>query len=303
MEKFMLEKLKNAFSTFVKKTLTEQKLDEAINELKILLISNDVAVDTAEEICNIIIESLKDQQINRLTSTKNVLFETLRETITEILTPDKEIDLITEIKKKNSQNLPYVTIFLGINGTGKTTTIAKVANFLNNHQITSVAAASDTFRAGAIEQLTKHMNNIGINTIKHEYRSDPASVAYDAIDHAKAKKINVVLIDTAGRQVSNKNLMKEMQKICRVAQPDLKIFIGDSLTGNDILYQAREFDKHIGIDAHILTKLDADAKGGAALSIAFETKKPIMFVGEGQGYDDLKQFDRENFISNILDLN
>ena len=303
MEKFMLEKLKNAFSTFVKKTLTEQKLDEAIYELKILLISNDVAVDTAEEICNIIIESLKDQQINRLTSTKNVLFETLRETITEILTPDKEIDLITEIKKKNSQNLPYVTIFLGINGTGKTTTIAKIANFLNNHQITSVAAASDTFRAGAIEQLTKHMNNVGINTIKHEYRSDPASVAYDAIDHAKAKKVNVVLIDTAGRQVSNKNLMKEMQKICRVAQPDLKIFIGDSLTGNDILYQAREFNKYIGIDAHILTKLDADVKGGAALSIAFETKKPILFIGNGQSYNDLKPFDRDMFLSNILDLN
>ena len=303
MEKYMLEKLKNAFSTFVKKTLTEQKLDEAINDLKILLISNDVAVDTAEEICNIIIESLKDQQINRLTSTKNVLFETLRETITEILTPDKEIDLITEIKKKNSENLPYVIIFLGINGTGKTTTIAKVANFLNNHQITSVAAASDTFRAGAIEQLTKHMNNIGVNTIKHEYKSDPASVAYDAIDHAKAKKINVVLIDTAGRQVSDKNLMNEMKKICRVAQPDLIIFVGDSLAGNDALFQAKEFKKCVGIDANILTKLDADAKGGAALSIAFETKKPILFYGNGQNYNDLKPFDRDMFLSNILDLN
>jgi len=146
------------------------------------------------------------------------------------------------------------------------------------------------------------MNNVGIKTIKHEYKSDPASVAYDAIEHAKAKKIDVVLVDTAGRQVSDKNLMKEIQKICRVAQPDLILFVGDSLAGNDALYQAREFNRHVGIDANILTKLDADAKGGAALSISYETKKPILFVGIGQSYEDLETFDRDLFISNILDI-
>ena len=296
----MLEKLKNTFSSFVKKTLTEKKLDDAINDLKLLLLSNDVAIDTAEEICNKIIESFEGEQIGRLTSIQKMLFNTLKETLSEILTPEEDLDLLLENNKKKSK--PYVIVFLGVNGTGKTTTMAKIAYFLKKNGLSIVAAAADTFRAAAIEQLSYHMDNVGIRVIKHEYKSDPASVAYDAIEHAKAKKIDVVLVDTAGRQVTNKNLMIEIQKICRVAQPDCKVFVGDSLAANDALYQAREFDKHVGIDANILTKLDADAKGGAALSISFETKKPIIFVGVGQGYEDLKPFDREMFISNILEL-
>ncbi|MFX1327997.1 MAG: signal recognition particle-docking protein FtsY [Promethearchaeota archaeon] len=295
----MLEKLKNTFSSFVKKTLTEKKLDNAINDLKLLLLSNDVAIDTADEICQKIIASFKGEQISRLSSTQKILFETLKETITEILTPEKEIDLISEIK--NKKNKPYVIVFLGVNGTGKTTTMAKIAHYLKKNRFSIVAAASDTFRAAAIEQLSYHMENVGVRVIKHHYKSDPASVAYDAIEHAKAKNIDVVLVDTSGRQITNKNLMIEIQKIDRITQPDLSLFIGDSLAGNDVLYQAREFDKHVGIDANILTKLDADAKGGAALSISFETKKPIIFIGVGQGYDDLEKFDREIFISNILD--
>ncbi|MFW9874586.1 MAG: signal recognition particle-docking protein FtsY [Candidatus Thorarchaeota archaeon] len=295
----MLEKLKNAFSSFIKKTLTEKKLDDAITELKLLLLSNDVAIDTADEICNRIIESFKGEQISRVASTQKLLFETLKNTITEILTPEEEIDLIKEIKKKSS---PYVIVFLGVNGTGKTTTMAKVANFLKKNGFSVVAAAADTFRAAAIEQLSYHMDKVGIRVIKHEYKSDPASVAYDAIEHAKAKNVNVVLVDTAGRQVTDKNLMIEIQKICRIAQPDLILFVGDSLAGNDALFQAKEFKKHVGIDANILTKLDADAKGGAALSILFETKKPILWCGVGQGYNDLIQFDRELFISNILEI-
>ena len=298
----MLEKLKNVFSTFVKKTLTEKNLDDAINDLRILLISNDVAVDTADEICRKVIDFMKGQQINRLTSIKKTLFDMLKEIITEILTPEREINIINEIEQKKTQNLPYVIVFFGINGTGKTTTIAKIVNYLKNHNITSVAAAADTFRAGAIEQLTKHMNNVGIKVIKHEYKSDPASVAWDAIEHAKAKNIDVVLVDTSGRQTTNRNLMMEMEKICRVANPDLKVFVGDSLAGNDVLYQAREFDKIVGIDANILTKIDANAKGGAALSIAFETKKPIIFLGCGQDYSDLEPFDRDIFLSSILDF-
>ncbi|MHA1273310.1 MAG: signal recognition particle-docking protein FtsY [Promethearchaeota archaeon] len=299
----MLDKLKKAFSSFVKKTLTEKKLENSISDLKLLLISNDVAFETAEDICQGIIDDLKNNQIGVLSSTKKLLFDTLHKVIVKILTPEKEIDLIEEIKKKNSQGLPYVIVFLGVNGTGKTTTIAKIANYLKKHNLTSVAAAADTFRAGAIEQLTKHMNNVGIRVIKREYNSDPASVAYDAIEHAKSKKINVVLIDTAGRQVSDKNLMNEMKKIVRISEPDLVVFVGDSLAGNDALYQAKEFNKNVGIDANILTKLDADAKGGAALSIMHETKKPIIFVGIGQGYDDLEKFNLNKFISSILGLN
>ena len=296
----MLEKLKNTFSSFVKKTLTEKKLDNAINDLKLLLLSNDVAIDTAEEICNKIIESFKGEQIGRLTSIQKMLFDTLKEILTEILTPEEDIDLLLEINKKKSK--PYVIVFLGVNGTGKTTSMAKIAHFLKKNGLSIVAAAADTFRAAAIEQLSYHMDNVGIRVIKHEYNSDPASVAYDAIEHAKAKKIEVVMVDTSGRQTTNKNLMLEMQKIVRVAKPDLIVFVGDSLAGNDAVYQAREFKKNVGIDANILTKLDADAKGGAALSISFETKKPIIFVGVGQGYEDLKPFDRELFISNILEI-
>ena len=299
----MLDKLKGAFSTFINKTLSEKNMEDAIGNLNLLLISNDVAVETANEICKNIVEVFKGEQIGRLSSTKKLLFNTLEEVITGVLTPEKELDLIEEINKKISINPPYVILFLGINGTGKTTTMAKVAHYLKKHGISSVAAAADTFRAGAIEQLSYHMEKVGIRVIKHEYKSDPASVAYDAIDHAKAKGVHVVLIDTAGRQVTDKNLMIEMQKICRIAQPDLIVFVGDSLAGNDALQQAKEFKKYVGIDATILTKLDADAKGGAALSISFETKRPIIFVGTGQGYEDLEPFDRKKFVSNILDLN
>jgi fused signal recognition particle receptor len=299
----MLEKLKSTFSTFIKKTLSEESLEKALRELKILLISNDVAIETADEISSKIKDSLKGEQIGLLSSKRKYLFDVLKDVITEILTPEKDIDLLEDIRKKNERGLPYVMVFLGVNGTGKTTTIAKLAYYLKNQQISSVAAAADTFRAGALEQLTYHMNNVGIRVIKHGYKSDPASVAYDAINHAMAKKVNVVLVDTAGRQVSNKNLMIEMQKIVRVAEPDLIVFVGDSLAGNDALSQAKEFNRNVGIDANILTKLDADSKGGSALSISNETKKPIIFVGMGQKYEDLRPFDLKFFITSILGTN
>ncbi|GAH38822.1 unnamed protein product, partial [marine sediment metagenome] len=259
----LMKKLSNVFSAFVKKPLTPESLEGALNELNLLLIANDVATETADALCEKIKESLKEEQIGRLASKSKFLFEILREIITEILTPERIIDLLEEIRKKNKNNNPYIICFLGVNGTGKTTTIAKIAHYLKKNNISSVAAASDTFRAAAIEQLSYHMQNVGIRVIKHEYKSDPASVAYDAIQHAKAKNVNVVLVDTAGRQVSNKNLMRELQKIVRVSEPDLILFVGDSLAGNDALNQAKEFNNSVGIDANILTKFDADAKGGA----------------------------------------
>ncbi|MHA1688820.1 MAG: signal recognition particle-docking protein FtsY [Promethearchaeota archaeon] len=297
----MLGKLNKVFSKFVNKTLTEQSLDNAINDLRILLYVNDVAVNTADAICNSIIKSLEGVEISRLSSKKKKLLDALREAIVNILTPENEIDLIQEIKKNKELKKPYVILFMGVNGTGKSTTMAKIAYMLKKHGFSVVAAASDTFRAGAIEQLSYHMDNVGVRVIKHQYKSDPASVAYDAIEHARAKNVDVVLIDTAGRQVTDKNLMREIQKISEISAPDLKIFVGDSLTGNDALYQAKEFNKYVGIDASILTKLDADAKGGAALSIAHETGKPIIYVGVGQKYEDLKKFDPPLFISKIME--
>ncbi|MEM2568040.1 MAG: hypothetical protein QXH20_06175 [Candidatus Bathyarchaeia archaeon] len=179
-------------------------------------------------------------------------------------------------------------------------TIAKVAKLLTGKGYAVVLACSDTYRAGAIEQLETHAKRLGIRMIKHMYGADPAAVAYDAISHAKAHEIHAVLIDTAGRMQTNRNLMNELAKIKRVVNPDLTILIVDSLTGNDAVMQAEEFHKSVGIDATILTKVDADIKGGSALSVTYVTRKPILFIGTGQKYDDLEEFQPEKFVDMIL---
>ncbi|MGY5856093.1 MAG: signal recognition particle-docking protein FtsY, partial [Candidatus Thorarchaeota archaeon] len=139
-----------------------------------------------------------------------------------------------------------------------------------------------------------------IRVIKQDYGSDAAAIAYDAVAHAKARRIDIVLIDSAGRMQSNKNLLEEMKKIVRVAEPDLKIFVGDALAGNDALSQAKEFHNTIGIDGAILTKVDADPSGGAALSVAFVTGRPVIYVGVGQNYEDLERFDPEWFAERLI---
>ncbi|MCL1904998.1 MAG: signal recognition particle-docking protein FtsY, partial [Methanomassiliicoccaceae archaeon] len=189
-----------------------------------------------------------------------------------------------------TKNRPVVVMFVGINGTGKTTAIAKIANRLIKDHKTVVLAAADTFRAGAIEQLTIHSEKLGCRIVKHSADADPAAVAFDAIEHAKAKRRDAVLVDTAGRMQTNSNLMDEMKKIKKVARPDLVMFVGDSLAGNDAVEQARAFDAAIGVDAIMLTKIDADSKGGAALSIAHTIGKPIAFVSNGQEYDQIIKF-------------
>lgn len=298
----MLETLKKGLKKLVQKELTEKNLEKKIQDLKITLIKNDVAVYAADRIAELTIEILKGEQVGRLSSTKKLLLDALRDAMFEILKTEQSIDLLELIQAKKESNKPFVLLFLGVNGTGKTTTMAKIAKLFKDQSYSVVAAASDTFRAGAMEQLGIHMERVGVRVIKHQYKSDAASVAYDAIEHARAKKVNAVLIDTAGRQVTDKNLMVELQKIIRVNEPDLVIFVGDSLAGNDVLFQAEKFSENVRVDCSIITKLDADAKGGAALSIAYITKKPIIYVGVGQGYDDLRKFDPEWFVSKLLDL-
>ena len=189
---------------------------------------------------------------------------------------------------------------MGINGTGKTTTIAKVAQFFKDKKYSVVLAGSDTYRAGSIEQLEEHAKRLNLKMIKHQYGADPAAVAYDAISHAKAHGINIVLIDTAGRMQTNQNLMNELSKVKRVVKPDFTILTVDSLAGNDAVQQAEEFNKCVGIDATILTKVDADVKGGASLSVTYVTQKPILFIGVGQTYKDLEVFNPEKFVNMIL---
>jgi len=208
--------------------------------------------------------------------------------------------LLMAIEEKRKKGEPYVIVFVGINGTGKTTTIAKLVQFLTKKGYSVVLACSDTYRAGSIEQLEEHAKRLGVRMIKHEYGADPAAVAYDTVNHAKAHGTNVVLIDTAGRIQTNRNLMNELAKIKRIVNPDMTILTVDSLTGNDAIMQAEEFHKSVGIDATILTKVDADVKGGSALSVTYVTKKPILFIGTGQKYEDLEEFKPEKFLELIL---
>ena len=273
---------------------------DAVWELQLVLIQNDVAVDVAEHICNLVKEKLLGTRTGRLEKTSALMRIFLYESVLETLTPEFPLDPLEFATQKKAKGEPTIIMFVGVNGTGKTTTLAKMAHMFKQNGFSVVIAAGDTYRAGSIEQLERHAEALGIRIIKQSYGADAAAVAYDAIAHATAKHIDIVLIDTAGRMQSNKNLINEMKKIARVADPDLKLFIGDALAGNDALSQAKEFHKAIGIDGAILTKVDADPSGGAALSIAYETGRPVVYIGVGQTYDDLQRFDPEWFTDRLM---
>ena len=278
------------FSFVREKTIQEKHVEDILFELEMELLQGDVAMEVATEV----VESLKTDLIGKKIKRSNDITEytylALKNAVANIIDiPGKSMTEMIEDKKAKGE--PLVVMFVGINGTGKTTTIGKLANYYLKKGYTPVIAASDTFRAGAIEQVTHHADNVGVKIIKHQKGSDPAAVAYDAVEHAKAQGKELVLIDTAGRMQTNTNLMDEMKKIKRVSKPDLVIFVGDALTGNDATEQAKKFNEAIDIDGVILTKADADSKGGASLSIGYVIKKPIMFLGMGQGYDDIMEYD------------
>ena len=287
------------FSFVREKTISEKHVEDILWELEMELLQGDVAM----EVANAVVESVKDdlvgKKIKRSNDITEYTFIALRNAVAEIIDiPGKSMTEMIEEKK--AQGEPLVVMFVGINGTGKTTTIGKLANYYLKKGYTPVIAASDTFRAGAIEQVTYHADNVGVKIIKHKKGSDPAAVAFDAVEHAKAQGKELVLIDTAGRMQTNVNLMDEMKKIKRVANPDLVVFVGDALTGNDATEQAVKFNDAIDIDGVILTKADADSKGGASLSIGYVIKKPIMFLGVGQGYDDIKEYDAEWMLDQLF---
>ncbi|MFW9802667.1 MAG: signal recognition particle-docking protein FtsY [Candidatus Thorarchaeota archaeon] len=300
----MFEKLRGAMDSAVTKATTkelnEKNLADAVWDLQMVLIQNDVAVDVAEHICNLTKEKLIGTRAGRLEKTGKLFRAAIYESIMEVLTPEHPLDPIQFASDKKAKGEPTVILFVGVNGTGKTTTLAKLANLYKKNGFSVVIAAGDTFRAGSIEQLEEHAKRLGIRVIKQNYGSDAAAVAYDAISHARAKGIDIVLIDSAGRMQSNKNLISEMQKIARVTEPDLKIFVGDALAGNDALSQAKEFNDAIEIDGAILTKVDADPSGGAALSVTFVTGRPVVYIGVGQSYDDLRKFEPEWFAQRLV---
>ncbi|MCD6372229.1 MAG: signal recognition particle-docking protein FtsY [Thermococcus sp.] len=298
----MLGKLKEKLGSFVERVsqteISEKDVENALWNLEIELLEADVALETVEELKEKIKEKLVGQKVKIGTNKRALVEEAVREAVLEVLTPERKIDLLEMIRSKEEK--PFVIVFVGFNGSGKTTTIAKLANWLKKNGLSAVIAASDTFRAGAIEQVEEHAKRVGVRVIKHDYGADPAAVAYDAIQHARARGVDVVLVDTAGRNELNRNLMDEMKKIVRVTKPDLVIFVGDSLSGNAVVEQAKQFNEAVRIDGVILTKLDADARGGAALSISHAIGAPILFVGVGQGYDDLKPFDEKWFVERIF---
>ena len=292
--------LGSALDKLSKTELKGEKLDSTLWDFKLALLENDVALSVTDRICNEVKRSLQGVEVKRFEDRKKIVEKSLREILYDILITEREIDLLDLAEKKREAREPLLIAFIGINGTGKTTTIGKVAHLLLKKGYSIVLAASDTYRTGSIEQLEGHAKRLGIRMVGHSYGADAAAVAFDAVSHAKAHGIDVVLIDTAGRMQTNRNLMEEMQKIVRVNKPDLTIFVGDALTGNDAVEQAKEFNKYVRIDASILTKIDADAKGGSAISIAYVTKRPIIFLGTGQYYDDLTPFKPSFLIEKIL---
>ena len=278
--------------------ISEEDFELYSEELNMLLLENNVAFEVAEKIISELKEKIVGIDIPRKEVEQGIK-SALKETVESILI--EPFDILDRIKRKNENfsKEPFVILFAGINGSGKTTTIAKIANFLEKKDISCVLAAGDTFRAASIEQIKKHGEALGLKVISQEYGSDPASVGFDAISYAKKNGIKCVLIDTAGRMHTAKNLLKEIEKISKVCKPDLKLFIGESITGNDAVEQAKGFNDSIGIDGIILTKADVDEKGGTALSVGYTTKKPIIFLGCGQEYDKLEVFNKKKFVEKL----
>jgi fused signal recognition particle receptor len=281
--------------TVTTKRLDARQFEELFWDLELALLENNVAVEVVEKIKADLGSAIIDRPIPR-GKVEETLAESLRGSISSLFEAEP-FDLVQVVRKSGKR--PYVICFVGVNGSGKTTSIAKLAHFLQKQGLGVVIAAADTFRAAAIDQLEQHASNLNVKLIKHDYGADAAAVAFDAIKHAEAKGKDVVLIDTAGRLHSNANLMDEMKKIVRVAKPDLTLFIGEAITGNDCVEQARKFDEAVGIHGIILAKADIDEKGGAAVSISYVTRKPILYLGMGQGYDDFQPFDKELILKNL----
>jgi len=276
--------------------ISEGDVKDLLESFELELLEADVDISVAESLR----EELRGRLIGARTSKKELhhfISGVIRKALVETITNKNAFDMVERVGRLEK---PVKMMFFGINGAGKTTTIAKVARLLMDNGYKVVFAAADTFRAAAIEQMAVHADRLDVRMIKRDYGSDPTSVAYDAVNYAKAHGIDAVLIDTAGRQDTNISLINEMKKMDRVIKPDLKLYIGESIAGNAIIEQISSFNREIGIDGVILTKLDCDPKGGTMLSINKATGIPVIYVGIGQGYGDLERFDAEKIVGRIV---
>jgi len=297
-EKQRLSDRINIFSRLRFKEIKEEDIADLIEELRLELLESDVSMEVTDKILEDLKNSLIGQKVSRSEDVEELVKKSLKKSLSEILSSNTlGYDVVEKIK--NSPK-PFVVVFFGVNGVGKTTTIAKFVNLLKKNGLTVIIAAADTFRAAAQEQLAIHAKKLEVPIVKGKYGGDPASVAFDAIQSAKSRRIDVVLIDTAGRMHTDKDLTEELKRIMRVAKPNFRILVLDALAGNDALQQAKFFEEAVGYDAVILTKVDADAKGGIVLSLAHELKKPVIYIGVGQEYDDLFPFSPSWFLERLF---
>jgi len=276
--------------------LSEKDLTKPLWELEMALLESDVALPVAEEVVKAVKEELVGHKKKIGADTGDIAEGVLKSALLKVLSQNSlDFDEFVKDGKR-----PTKILFVGVNGTGKTTSIAKVARYLKDRGYSVVLAAGDTFRAGAIEQIEIHAQKLDLKLIKHKTGGDPAAVIFDAVEFAKAHNKDVVLADTAGRLHTNINLMDQMRKIVRVTDPDMLIFVDEAIAGNDAVERARLFNEAVPIDGTILTKTDADAKGGSAISIAYITGKPVLFLGVGQDYPDLVKFDANWLVDRLM---
>ena len=276
-----------------------QALENILEELETDLLMADMGHDAVSDVMTTLRGSLIGARLNRKADLNEVIEKALRASLLSLLQAGYW-DFDKTVKSFASQGTPVSIMMVGVNGTGKTTTSAKIANRLKNQGYSVVLAAADTFRAGAIDQLANHAERLGVRCIRSQRGGDAAAVARDAVESATARGEDIVIIDTAGRMQNKINLMEELRKVHRVTRPHLVLFVADALAGNDAVVQAREFQRMLSFDGAVLCKLDTDAKGGAALSISHTTGRPIVLAGVGQGYDDLRDFDPDWLIDSIL---
>lgn len=293
-----LEKTKQGFVDKVEEIMTGRKVDEELfEELEEALIQADCGVETSVFLVDQLRERAKSEKITESDQLRNVLVE----------------EIVLLLKKnaaplKTPEDSPYVLMVVGVNGAGKTTTIGKLAHRFKQEGAKVLLAAGDTFRAGAIEQLEVWANRVGVDLIKHQEGSDPAAVAYDAVNAAKARKFDVLILDTAGRLQTKVNLMSELGKVHRVVQRELGrdldeiLLVVDATTGQNALSQARIFQEAVPLTGIALTKLDGTAKGGIVLALANELNLAVKLVGVGEQYEDLQDFDPNTFASALFGL-
>jgi len=299
----LFERLRGHFSSLydkiTKSELRGKDLDKVLDEFHMTLLESDVALPAADYIRDQLKLRIEQLEFTRFSDPRGQVRGILQEILLSVLEKPGRVDFFRLVEEKKKKGEQLIVVFVGVNGTGKTTSIAKLAHILQKKRYSVILAAGDTYRAGSIQQLEEHARRIGVKTIKHDYGADAAAVAFDAVNYARAHGVNVVLIDTAGRMQTNKNLLEEMRKIVRVTKPDLTVLVVDALTGNDALEQGKVFGEAVKIDGIILAKLDADVKGGSSISLSYILGRPVLLVGTGQGYDDLETFQAKEIVRNM----